>query len=187
MRHEPLVKRRLLGPARYRPPSQGVFEGGSLAGIAAGFVMGVILIAYGAAAGAGPWYFFTMIASSVLGVAGLVGGPGTIAVGIALHLAISAFWGILFASLVNPQTRADAALWEGVLFGVAVWAIMTFVVLPVVDPTMEPRVALLPAIWVFANAAYGACLLGAPTLRRRYAVRAAVRREMRTAKQPAGV
>lgn len=187
MRQDAISPHRLVQEeALHAPPSRGILRGGASAGIVAGIIMAALFVAHAAAVGAGAAAPARMVAASLLGVRALVSGPGAIVLGAVLHLFVSAFWGIIFASLIRRSTPPSIASWEGILFGVAVWAVMTFVALPVLDPVMEARVALSPVAWLFAHIVYGVCLLGTPALRRRFAVQAALRRHEQQARHPVG-
>lgn len=78
-----------------------------------------------------PFTVFRYIASGLLGASAFHGGLGTVALGGAIHFALSAFFAALF--LVLYRARAVVRTnWvaSGLAFGAAVWALMTFVVLP---------------------------------------------------------
>lgn len=139
-----------------------ILKGGITGGIVSGLAMGVVGMVYSLAAGTGAFLPLKLIAASVFGVTAILGGPGVVFVGLVLHLVISAFWGTVFARLNPLDIPAGTVIGNGVLFGIIVWAIMTFLALPVVDPTMYQRIGLSPGMWFFQHLVYGAFLIFVP-------------------------
>lgn len=157
------------GPAgRALPPSGGVAAGGAASGIIAGTAMMLALMAWSGSMGQGFWTPLELVGGAFLGVQSVLGGFWAGALGLALHLATAAFWGMLFASLVSLETTPAQGLWAGLVYGVAVWATMTWVGLPILDRTLEARVGLMEGAWFCAHLIYGASLCIAPGLRRRF-------------------
>lgn len=155
--------------AVFEAPGPVTVEAGGRAGLMAGLVAAIVGLTLSFAMGAGFWTPFKLLAASILGVDALIGGFGTVLLGGILHFAVAAFWGIVFAALVRRDTPQGRALAGGLLFGVCVWAVMTFIGLPVLNRTMVPRVAMSPAVWFITHLVYGACLMRAPELKWRYA------------------
>src|SRR5262249_54108918 len=86
--------------ARRAPASRLAWEAGSagaLGGILAGIAMAVFLMAYAGVTGAGVGLPVRLIAATPYGVDALVRSPGMLLVGVLIHVAVSAFWGLLFA------------------------------------------------------------------------------------------
>jgi hypothetical protein len=75
----------------------------------------------------------------------------------------------IFTGIAGRRLAALPALMGGVAFGVAIWAVMTFGGLPLLNPMMRERVAMMPAIWFVAHVAFGMGVGSAPALRRRIA------------------
>jgi hypothetical protein len=115
----------------------------------------------------------------------LVGGSGTIFAGAVTHFIVAGFWGAVFASLIRREARTDAAFFGGLLYGVVVWSVMTFIVAPIVDPTLFARVQLTSGWWFYEHLIYGACLCVAPGLRREFATIPAVTRAPEQPRVPA--
>lgn len=182
-----MANQTLKSSDRPLPPSQGIFVGGAASGIIAGAVMGVFAMTYMAWAGAGFFALPRGTAASLLGVTALVGGAGTITLGLFLHFVTAAFWGILFASIIRKDTPAGKAFWGGLAYGVGMWAVMIYGVVPVLDPVMQPRVAMMPGAVFIAHLVYGACLFVTPALRRRYAERPLRPRLHQVEREKAGV
>ena len=106
---------------------------GSVAGIAAGIFLTLMMTVMSAAGGRDIWYGIKGASAPIFGTRAME--PGfdvvTVVVGLVLHLAISAGWGALFAILVQGWNRMATAI-TGVLWGFVVWIGMYYVVLPVV-------------------------------------------------------
>lgn len=161
------------------PPSQGIFAGGATAGIFAAIVMALFSMSLAATQGIGFWTPMRMIAASLVGVKALVATPAVILLGICLHLGTGAFWGVVFASFVRRSTSAGAAFWAGLLYGVGVWAFMSYIGLPALNRTMEARVAMQPGKFFAGHLLYGACLMVTPALKNRFAERPILRSAQR--------
>jgi hypothetical protein len=70
-------------------------------------------------------------ASNLLGAAAFRAGGAVELVGIGLHVAVSVAWATLFALLLGrSEAVARQPIAAGALFGVVVWAVMQFVVVP---------------------------------------------------------
>jgi hypothetical protein len=139
-------------------------------GLFAGTVMMLALMLAETSLGQGFWTPLQLIGGTLLGLNAVLGGFWAGLVGAVLHLAAAGFWGVAFAALVSRETTVRQAFWSGLGYSVAVWAIMTYIGLPVLDRTMEPRVALIPGAWFLSHLVFGACLLWTPTLRRIFSV-----------------
>jgi hypothetical protein len=79
-------------------------------------------------------------------------------VGLAIHLASSAAFGIVFAAVIPRETRTGAATALGGLFGAALFLVMTFVVLRLTNSFMYQHVSRGP--FFIAHLAYGLVLGG---------------------------
>lgn len=144
-----------------------VYGAGALAGLFAGVVMALAGMGVVSASGGGFWTPMKEIAATWMGVDALVGGGGTVVAGVVTHLVCAAFWGALFSSLIRRRESAAGAFWEGIVYGVGVWLVMSYIGLPIFDRTMIPRVALRPDWWFYQHLIFGACLCVTPALRRR--------------------
>jgi hypothetical protein len=146
----------------------GVWLGGVTAGVIAGLGMAVVTMLYTSFAGLGALLPLRMIAATFFGVDALVGGAGVLAAGLVFHLVISAFFGLLFAALTVRPKSTPVAFFGGLAYGIGIWALMTFLVLPFVNPVMAQRVALMFTPWLLAHAVYGGLLVLTPLLRVRF-------------------
>jgi hypothetical protein len=101
---------------------------GALAGIAGGVLLDAYLLAVGALSHRlSPEQHYTFIASALVGKAAYVW-PGMAWLGGALHLVVSAGWGVgyAYAALAAPQMLARPVV-SGVAFGAVVFVVMQVV------------------------------------------------------------
>lgn len=112
---------------------------GTLAGLVAGVVMKVLAGILAGAAGAGFFAPLELIAATFLDGA-LPRGANAILLGLVLHLAVSALWGAIFGTLLPPTASTGAAGAFGGLYGLGVFLIMTYLVLPWANPLMYTTV-----------------------------------------------
>jgi hypothetical protein len=136
-----------------------------IAGLVASLVMGMIEMLFEAIAGAGFWSPVVFIAATI--VRGLQSIPVPVpfqalpvALGLMGHMMNSVILGIVFVLLVAPRLRGTSGLAIGGMgYGLAVFALMWFVVVPLVDPVMlklnGPVFALSHLMW---GAAFGLVL-----------------------------
>ena len=139
---------------------------GALAGLSGGMLLGLWQILQSVAFGQGFWLPLKLIAGVFLGVDSLLAGPGAILLGIVIHVFASVALGVGFALILKRDTLPSSALLWGLAYGVAVWVIMTYLVLWA-DPTMRARVLLTPRGWFWAHLLFGLGVSSAPALRRR--------------------
>ena len=103
------------------------------------------LVAYKQAFGMKPLAIYQFVASGLLGSAAYAAGLASGALGLAVHFLIAFTAAALFviASERLPQLRRDALGW-GLLYGVVVFVVMSFVVIPLSRiPSSTPSVPLL--------------------------------------------
>jgi hypothetical protein len=108
-------------------------KGGIVAGIVGGIVIALFLLISTLVQGADPWMAFKGAGIPFLGERAMQPGfdPTAVLVGVLAHMGISILWGIGFGVLFYGISRG-ATLAAGVLWGVVVWLVMYYVVLPVV-------------------------------------------------------
>ncbi len=113
-----------------------------LAGLAASVVMGMFEMLYEAVAGAGFWSPVMFIAATVLRSLQDIATPVPfqlvpLLLGLMGHMMNSVILGVVFALLIAPRldTR-NALLIGGVVYGAAIFVLMWFAVVPLVDPVM---------------------------------------------------
>lgn len=130
---------------------------GVWAGLLAGIAMAMVAMIYSAMQGSGLFAPTKQIAAVFFGPDALVGGAGTIMVGMALHMMVSIMWGIIFG-LIAGRFGAGSQFWFGMMYGAAVWLLMTFAVLPWLNPTMRDGVKHMPGAWFVAHLVFGGML-----------------------------
>jgi hypothetical protein len=142
----------------------------------AGLVMLGFTLAYSGITGAGFWTPLRLISASMGDVPTLIatgeadGAASTATIllsGFVIHLTFAALWGILFVRLF-PAVSGVTALGVGLLYGLAVWVLMTWGVLASVNQTMYARVQLEAGAFFFEHLLYGALVPLAPRLARRW-------------------
>ena len=144
-----------------------VVGAGALAGLVGGVLMALWGMIAGAACGQGPFAQLKLIGATFTGVEALVGGPGFVVWGLALHLLVSAAWGVVFALIVGRDVALSVAIVAGLLFSVGVLVVMTFVASPVLDPVLRQRIPMMHGAWIVQHALYGVGVASFPFLRRR--------------------
>ena len=102
------------------------------------------------------------IGALVYGVEALVAGPVALLTGASIQLGFAIVLGILFGLCVSRRTSIVSALFAGIVVGVAVWLLMDLLVLPLANPTMAARVALIPLAYFIAHVLYGLGLSTTP-------------------------
>ena len=145
-----------------------IVTGGVVAGIIGGMLMAMIMMMATAAGGMGFLAPLRLIAATVYGGEAMTGG-GPLIVGLMIHMMNSMVFGVIFAWIVGRRPAAFPALMAGVAFGVAIWAVMTFGGLPMLNHLMRERVAMMPVAWFIAHVAFGMGVGSAPGLRHRFA------------------
>jgi hypothetical protein len=97
------------------------------------------------------------VASTVLGPAALDGGAKTVAVGIALHLAVAFTWSALFVAIarVSPTilrmiATPSGALAVAVAYGPIIWLVMSLVIIPLATGR-PPRFGFRWWVQIFAH------------------------------------
>lgn len=147
--------------------SPGVLLAGAAAGVFGAICMGLAGSAYIASFGGGWSTAMQAIAGTYYKSMAFVGGPGVTTVGVLTHLSVGAAYGVLFAMITRKVRSAWKLFLLGIPYGIAVWAFMTWVIMPVFDWVMFPRVEMMGTMWFFLHWIYGALMgLSIPGLRR---------------------
>ncbi len=107
--------------------------GGIAAGLVGGAVLSIYLLLMNLARGNDLWVVAKAAGAPFLGERSLMPGfdAGAILVGLLSHFAISAIWGALFGLLFFGMPKAATPI-AGAMWGLVVWLVMSYVVLPVV-------------------------------------------------------
>jgi hypothetical protein len=94
---------------------------GIIAGLCGGLAMVPAMMALGAAVKQSPWHMTKRLASIVLGPRAKNGGPPVIAVGLGMHVVLSAGFGLLFAIVADRLTHE---FWmTGLAYALTLWVI----------------------------------------------------------------
>lgn len=115
-------------PARRRPRAVETIVYG---GLAVGVLDGLYAVISSGLKGVSPVRVFQFVASGLLGRASFSGGTKTALLGVALHFVVAFIVAAVYyaVSLALPALVRRAAL-SGLLYGVAVYLVMNFLVLP---------------------------------------------------------
>jgi uncharacterized membrane protein YagU involved in acid resistance len=155
------------------------------AGIAAGLVSSILTIGfmmtYADVTGAGLTMPLKDLGAFVYGVEALVAGPSAMLVGALIQIGFLIVLGILFALFVSRGTSTLAALVAGIAVGIAIWLAMDLIVLPLKNPTMAARIALMPLAYFIAHLLYACGLATTPFFIRTFTKERYHRRSMRAA------
>ena len=110
---------------------------------------GGLAIARAGLNGTAPWRVLQGVTSGVMGQPAFRGGVATVLFGLALHLLISGIVMLLYLGASRRIGALNRRPWlSGVLYGIAVYLVMNFVVLPLSAVSMNQRTLarVLPAI-----------------------------------------
>jgi hypothetical protein len=160
-----------------RLDANGIFMGGLVAGVIAGAVMALVWMIKAGIEGAGFFLPARAIAGTYYGAEALAAGGGwAITLGVLTHVVVSAFWGLLFAWVGGARMSTGAACFAGLLYGIAIWALMSYAVLPAINPAMLGRVSDEPGWWFGYHLIFGGMLLLTPGLARAFSTRRRIER-----------
>jgi hypothetical protein len=110
-----------------------VIMGGVVAGLIGGIAIAIALVVAGLAQGQDIWPNLKGAGYVFLGERAMQPGfdLGAVLVGVASHLAVSIAWGLLFALLFYGASR-PATIALGAVWGVIVWMVMAYIVMPII-------------------------------------------------------
>ena len=143
-----------------------VLEGGMVAGLIGGGLLALWSMASAAVAGYGFLFPFNLLGATFGGPEALIGSTGVMLWGLSVHLLASVAFGILYALMVKPDVQNTTALLGGVVYGMVIAGIMTYVVLPWANPVLHARVYMMPNSWFLLHAIFGMGVASAPMLER---------------------
>ncbi|HSU90112.1 MAG TPA: hypothetical protein VLI44_01605 [Sporolactobacillaceae bacterium] len=160
-----------MGSSRpmYSTPASARIAAGIVAGALGGILMIGCMMIYASVTDAGATMPLKALGAVVYGVEALVAGPTAMLVGALIQLALSIVIGILFALCMSRETSTVAAMFAGVVVGIALWAAMDLFILPRANPTMAARIALMPLGYFVAHVAFGIGLAMSPAFMRMFA------------------
>jgi hypothetical protein len=151
----------------YYRDGRGIVLGGIISGVIAGIVMAMFAMGYAAMMGMGLLTPLRLIGATLFGVDALIGGGIVLMASLIIHMMVSAVLGIIFAALLPRTAGAGKAAILGVVYGIVVWAVNTYITLPIVNPTMSARIPIMAGAFWFEHVLFGAFLGTAPALVRR--------------------
>ena len=132
--------------------------------LAGGVTAGALDIAFASAfwalkAGVSPERIFQSVAAGLLGEAAFRGGAGTAALGLALHVLIAtSMAGAWYAAARRWPILVDQPLRFGMLYGLVLYVVMNYVVVPLSSAQPGSR----DPLWVGLTVAVHALLIGVP-------------------------
>lgn len=147
--------------------SRRILASGALAGIIGGVIMAMFVMIVAAVKGMGFLMPLKLIGATLFGKDAMADGVGVLLVGLMIHMIASIGWGILFTAVFQRALSVANGIPIGAIFGIIVWAIMTFVVLPLVNPIMRQSVSMMPGAWFIEHLLFGMGAGLAPLLNRR--------------------
>jgi hypothetical protein len=147
-------------------------EGGVVAGLIGGCFVALWSMVSAASAGYGLLFPFNLIGATFNGPQALIGGTGVILWGLSVHVVASVMLGILYAFMVRPEVQNITSLIGGVIYGMAILAVMSYVVLPWANPVLHQRVWMMPTSWFLIHAVFGLGVASVPMLERHLGKRA---------------
>ena len=137
---------------------------GMAAGLIGSVIMLLVLTLNTALDGVGFWLPVRVSAALFMGVRAIVGGPGSLLLGVVIHLLVGGVLGGIFAVLLGDRRPGALVILLGIAYSLAILLAMTFIVLPAVNPVMAARVRVIPWTWLLAHVVYGVCLALTPLL-----------------------
>lgn len=167
------TERQAVGPIAGTAGTRSALSAGAVAGLIAGIGMGLaaMLREWAVSGDANAfWMPMKLIAATFYGVDALIGGTAVILVGMVTHLAVAAFWGFLFGLFIGGRNSVGGAILYGLIYGVVVWAVMSWIAQPIFNPDMQVRtVGAIPGWWFIYHLVYGGLLCFTPLLARTFA------------------
>lgn len=117
-------------------PLQNILQAGLLAGTLD--ILAAFTNAYWSA-GTTPVTVLKFVASGVWGRAAFAGGTSTALWGLLFHFLIALSWAVLFF-LFYPAIQKIAPNWifNGIIYGIIIWTIMNWVILPMTNAPARP-------------------------------------------------
>jgi uncharacterized membrane protein YagU involved in acid resistance len=174
------VANREANESAYRASAGAKLAAGIAAGIIGGILMIGFMVIYADKTGAGATTPLKALGALVYGVEAMVAGPTAMLAGAIIQLGFGIVIGILFAMCMSRDTSTTAALFAGIVVGIGIWAAMDFYVMPLENPTMSARIALMPQAYFIAHVLYGVGLATTPAF-----IRAFSRERQRRSRMPA--
>ena len=144
-------------------------------GLMAGLGMISLLMIRSWFLGTGLWFPAKMIASMLLGLSAYVGGLPTVLIGLAIHFLISIFWGGIYGIFAGRIVQPLWSILASLFFGILVWWVTFYFILPFVGSEMLARVRLDQNWWLYGHLFYGSFFISIPALERSLAPQAVLK------------
>jgi len=149
-------------------PPGAVIGAGIAAGIIGGGVMAAFMTVYAAITRDDMLMPLRVLGATFYGPGALAeNNAGILVWGFAVHLLTSSVLGVIFAWLAVPGIPPRAALVSGIVYGMLVLLVMTYLVLPWSNPTLYNRIPMMMSAWWMAHILFGMCIPLAPAFVRR--------------------
>jgi uncharacterized membrane protein YagU involved in acid resistance len=145
-----------------------ILPSGVLAGLVSGTGMALVSMLISTVFGDEAFFPMKLIGATFFGVEAIIGGLSVILAGLLTHYLLSVLFGVIFASLTKSEFTVFISFWEGIIYGVGIWSVMNYIVLPILNPTMNDRVALSPSSFFLEHLVFGGLLLFTPKFRKRF-------------------
>jgi hypothetical protein len=141
---------------------------GAVTGLLGGLVLVVAAAITGAMVGVPPADFARGISAVFRGDAAMAGAGGDVLLGLLIHFAVAVATGVLFAWLIGRATSGGKALGGALVYSLALWAIMLYVVARAAAPQFVTISEAAPWwAWLVSHLLYGLPLALSPMLQRR--------------------
>lgn len=166
----PEVVEEAAGMGAREEPVPGVRAiAGATAGVLGGVLMFLLVMLYTWASAGDFWMVPRAVAALWYGADAMGGGAWIVTVGVLTHVATAIGLGALFGLLSSRRNGTAAATGSAAIYGVLVWLIMTWAVVPVLNSTMADFVGTMPVVWFLSHVLFAIPLVGVPASTRRIA------------------
>jgi uncharacterized YccA/Bax inhibitor family protein len=153
------TKQHMMHWTSVAPRSNAIGRAGALAGLGGGLAMALVAALLTRSLGQDLWYQFEVIASVIYGPAAIAQtgfAIGPVLVGIAIHLAVAALLGALFGivtrRVLKLPTDFGVPMVTGLVFGLVIWLMAYFVVVPALNPLL---LAVYAPAFIIQHIIYG--------------------------------
>lgn len=144
---------------------------GTLAGLLGGLFMMVTMLVRAFILDADPLQPLQAVSALWFGPDALISEAPVVEAGIATHYAVAVGWGILFGIITSRLKLTPAAsVGAALVYATFIWLLMTFVIFPWLNPTMDAFVETMPGVWFLSHMFYALPLMIVPLSLRNRAV-----------------
>ncbi|MFB1480606.1 hypothetical protein [Corallococcus sp. RDP092CA] len=160
-------------------PVRDVVLPGALAGTLGAFAMAVLAFAFSGALRGEPWKPALLVAGLFFR-GGAAHGVVPVLLGLLVHFTLAGGLATGFALLLPRRGTAVAALCLGVLYGLGLWAVMTWLMIPFASPPLSREAP--SALLFLLHLAFGAALGTVPAARAVFTRADRLRRQLQRAR-----